>query len=47
MLMAEARPAGPQGERPKVRRYRLARLHVGPLPEARRSGVEQQKSAGH
>jgi hypothetical protein len=43
LLMPEARPAGPQGERPKVRRYRLARLQVNPLPAARTSGFEHPK----
>jgi hypothetical protein len=45
LLMGETRPAGLQGKRPKVRRYRLARLQVDPLPAARTSGFEHQKSA--
>jgi hypothetical protein len=46
LLVPEARPAGPQGEPPKVRRYRLARLQVNLLPAALASGFERPKSAG-
>jgi hypothetical protein len=45
LLMPEARPAGPRGERPKVRRYRLARLRVNPQPAVLTSGPEHPKSA--
>jgi hypothetical protein len=32
LLMPETLPAGPRGERPKVRRYRLVRLPGSALP---------------
>ena len=41
LLVGETRPAGPQEERPQVRRYRLARLQVNPLPAAPSGGFNQ------
>jgi hypothetical protein len=45
LLVRATQPAGKQGARPKVRRYRLARLQVDPLAAAPTSGFERPKSA--
>lgn len=46
LLLPEARPASAKGERPKVRRYSLARLPVGPTAATPGGGLEHHKPAG-
>jgi hypothetical protein len=46
LLVPETRLARPQGERPKVRRYCLARLPINPSGAALASDFERSRSAG-